>query len=156
MYGQRISVGVHAAATVRDRGTFSCVRCRHWQRAEVTGVGLGVSTRLGGDDTARDRARAHAARDVRRTLRFATCPRCKQRSGHSAFVAPYVIASFAAIAAAIVFACVVAHVKQGVDGAESFQLYFPLLVAALAVVVAPYALVHRWKHNDQRIHWLDF
>jgi hypothetical protein len=153
MYEQRLSVGV--AATVKDRGTFSCLRCRHWQRAEVTGVGIGVSTYLGADGIARDRARA-AARDVRRTLRFATCPRCKQRTGHSAFVVPYLVASFAAIAAAIVFACVIAHVKQGAGGATAFQLYFPLLVAALAAVVTPCALLNRWKHNDQRIHWLEF
>lgn len=156
MYGQRISLGAAGAAKVKDRGTFSCVRCRHWQRAEVTGVGIGVSSHLGAEDSARDRGRASAARDVRRTLRFATCPRCKQRSGHSAFVAPYVLASFAAIAAAILFACVIAHVKQGAGGAAGFQLYFPLLVAALAALVTPYALVNRWKHNDQRIQWLDF
>lgn len=152
MIGQRISVGVKVAT--KDRGTFSCLRCRHWQRAEVTGVGSGVSMHLGAETTARDRA--GAARDVRRTLRFATCPRCKQRSGHSAFVAPYLIASFAAIAAAVVFACVIAHVKHGAGGAAGFQLYFPLLVAALAALVTPYALVNRWKHNDERIHWLDF
>ena len=131
---QRISVGVQV--TRKDRGTFACVHCRHWQRAEVTGVETGG--------------------DVRRTLRFATCPRCKQRSGHSAFVAPYLIASFAAIAAAILFACVIAYVKQGGGGAAGFRLYFPLLVAALAALVTPYALVNRWKHNDERIHWLDF
>ena len=150
MVGQH---GVQVAA--KDRGTFSCVRCRHWQRAEVTGVGIGVSSHLGADDIARDRART-AARDVRRTLRFATCPRCKQRSGHSAFVAPYLVASFAAIAAAIAFACVIAYVKHGGGGAAGFQLYFPLLVAALAAIVTPYALVNRWKHNDERIHWLYF
>ena len=148
MVGQRISVGV--SATVKDRGTFSCLRCRHWQRAEVAG-GVGLSTHLGTDSRAKDRAR-----DVRRTLRFATCPRCKQRTGHSAFVMPYLLASFAAIAAAIVFACVIAHVKQDGGGAAGFRLYFPLLVAALAAIVTPYALVNRWKHNDERIHWLDF
>lgn len=153
MVGQRISVGVQVAT--KDRGTFSCLRCRHWQRAEVTGVGIGVSSHLGADAIARERARA-AARDVRRTLRFATCPRCKQRSGHSAFVAPYLVASFAAIAAAIVFACVIAHVKQDGGGAAGFRLYFPLLVAALAALLTPYALVNRWKHNDERIHWLEF
>lgn len=151
MVGQRISVGAHGAAKVKDLGTFSCSRCRYWQRAEVTGVGSGFSMHLGADSNARERAM-----DVRRTLRFATCPRCKQRSGHSAFVAPYLIASFAAIAAAIVFACVIAHVKQGGDRAAGFQLYFPLLVGALAAVIAPYALVNRWKHNDERIHWLEF
>ena len=153
MDGQRLSVGV--VATVKDRGTFSCLRCRHWQRAEVTGVGTAVSVHPGANLIARDRARA-AARDVRRTLRFATCPRCKQRTGHSAFVVPYLLASFAAIAAAILFACVVAHVKQGANGAAGFRLYFPLLVAALAALVTPYALVNRWKHNDERIHWLEF
>lgn len=156
MYGQRISVGVRTMVTVRDRGTFSCPRCRFWQRAEVVGMGSGVFAHLGAEDSAGDRARASAAREVRRTLRFATCPKCKQRSGHAAFVAPYVLASFAAIAGAIVFACVIAHVKAGLGGAPAFQLYFPLLVAALAAVVAPVALLNRWKHNDERIRWLDF
>ena len=135
MYGQRIRVGFEMAAAVKDRGTFSCPRCRHWQRAEVLGV---------------------AGAEVQRTLRFAACPRCKHRSGHAAFVAPYVLASFAAIAGAILFACVVAHVKRGEDGADAFQLYFPLLVAALTVIITPYSLLNRWKHNDDRIRWLDF
>ncbi len=156
MYGQRIPVGFHTAATVKDRGTFSCTRCRHWQRAEVVGTGRGIQTYLGVDGTAGSRTRAHAARDIQRTLRFATCPRCKHRSGYGAFVAPYLLASFAAIAAAVLFAFVVAHVKQGQDGAEDFRLYFPLLVAALTAVVTPYALLNRWKHNDDRIRWLDF
>ncbi|MBV8761946.1 MAG: hypothetical protein JO257_31925 [Deltaproteobacteria bacterium] len=153
MFGQ---AGVQTVATVKDRGTFSCPRCRHWQRAEVMGVGIGVSTHLAGDGTARERARENASRDVRRTLRFATCPRCKHRSGHAAFVLPYVLASFAATAGAIVFAFVVARVKHGEDGAAAFQLYFPLAVAALTVVVTPASLLHRWRHNDARIRWLDF
>ena len=156
MYGQRIPVGFRAAAQVRDRGTFSCPRCRHWQRAEVMGVGIGVSTHLATGGTAHARARAHAARDVRRTLRFATCPKCKARSGHAAFVAPYLFASAAAIAGAIVFAFVIAHVKRGEDGADAFQLYFPLAVAAIVALVVPYTILHRWRHTDDRIRWLDF
>ena len=153
MYGQRIRVGFEVVAAVKDRGTFSCTRCRHWQRAEVVDTGRGLETYLGADGTAASRARA---RDVQRTLRFATCPRCKHRSGYRAFVAPYLLASFAAIAGAVLFAFVVAHVKQGQEGAEEFRLYFPLLVAALTAIIAPYALLDRWKHNDDRIRWLDF
>jgi hypothetical protein len=67
-----------------------------------------------------------------------------------------VLASFAAIAAAVVFAFVIAHVKRGEDGAAAFQLYFPLLVAAIVAIVTPYSLTNRWKHNDDRIRWLDF
>ena len=156
MYGQRIPVGMTTAATVKDRGTFSCPRCRHWQRAEVMGVGLGVSTHLGGSDTAHDRARKSAARDVERTLRFARCPKCKQRSHYGTFVVPYVLGSFAAIAMAIVFAFVTAQVKHGVEGAAEFELYFPLGVTALVAIVTPASLLHRWRHNDDRIRWLDF
>lgn len=154
-----IPVGFQTSAEVIERGTFSCARCKHWQRAEVRGHGSGFQTYFGADDTARDRARTRASRDVARTLRFATCPRCHQRSGHLAFVAPYIAAAIVIAALAVVFAYVapVALKLDWDDGERAFFRHsFPLVVAAFLVTVLPWTVVARWRGNDRRVRWLEF
>ena len=154
-----IPVGFQTSAAVIERGTFACAHCKHWQRAEVRGHGMGFRTVLGADDTARDRARTQASRDVVRTLRFATCPKCHQRSGHFAFVAPYIAATIVIMVVmfAFVYVAPVALKLDWDDGDRAFFRHvFPLIVGAILVTVLPWTVVARWRGNDRRVRWLDF
>jgi len=154
-----IPVGTRTSVAVIERGTFACPRCKHWQRAEVIGHGLGVASLIAADGTSRERARWNASKDGARTLRFATCPRCKQRSGHAAFIAPYVCAAIAVIVIALVFsvaAPVALKLDWDVDERAAFHVWFPLIVAAIVGVVVPWTLVAKWRGTDRRVRWLDF
>ena len=154
-----IPVGFQTSATVVERGTFACSRCKHWQRAEVRGHGMGFQTLFGAGGTACERARTTASKDVVRTLRFATCPRCRKRSGHVAFVAPYVAAAIVVMALIVVFAYVapVALKLDWDDGDRAFfRHWFPLIAGAILVAVLPWTVVARWRGTDRRVRWLDF
>lgn len=153
-----VPVGYHAAATAKRRGTFSCPHCKHWQRAEVTGVGGGGASLLSGRDVAHERAKTSAERNADRMLRFATCPKCKQRSGLGAFVGRYVL-MFAAIALATfvvgLLYPVFDHTTDPED-AHLFRTWGHLIVDGFVLLVIAWHATGEWRHIDRRVRWLDF
>src|SRR5690349_9237522 len=90
-----IPVGYSTAASARGTRTFTCMRCKHEQDAEVVAIGEGVQSFLNASGTAEERAREDATRGLDRAIRRARCPNCKLRN-------PGVMAKFLAGFAAIV------------------------------------------------------
>lgn len=153
-----IPVAVYTAAKAIERGTFSCPRCKHWQRAEVVCTALGTASVLAGAESARSRAHLNASKEAVRTLRFATCPKCGKRSGHAAFIRPYALATLAITAIAFVFAYagpVALKMDLDDDARALFHHWFPVLVLAIMAISVP-AAIKRWRGNDRRVRWLEF
>src|SRR6476469_9684718 len=88
-----IPVGTQTAAYATRRLQFSCLRCRHKQLADVTGIGEGVQSFLNSDGTAQRRAEQDAQKDIDRTIARARCPKCKQRNPGAVwkFLMPYLL-----------------------------------------------------------------
>lgn len=155
-----IPIGYRATATAKVRETFSCPRCKHWQRAEVTTLGLGAASLLWGGDLARERARASAgtSKNAERVLRFATCPKCGKRSGLGAFLGRQLV--FLIIVAAIGFGLgYIAPVFKHMDGDDERALYHlwgPLILIGISMLSTAPLAIAEWRGIDRRVRWLDF
>ncbi len=153
-----IPVGYHAAATAERRGSFSCPHCKHWQRAEVTGIGGGAASLLSGGEVARERAQAAAARNADRMLRFATCPKCKRRSGLRAFAGRYALMLVTITALMYLLGLVYPVFDKSMDAGEAAfcRTWFPLILVGVSVVIMIPTAVSEWRRLDRRVRWLDF
>ena len=148
----------HEIASVARRGSFSCARCKHWQRAEVIGVGAGNVNVLGGVEGARETARTRAARDADRMMRFATCPKCKQRSGLGTYAGRYALI-FVAIVALMFLLCLLWPVfDHSMDAGDRHftRVWMPLILDAVAFVILVPVAINEWRKLDRRVRWLDF
>ncbi len=153
-----IPVGYHASAIAKRRGSFSCPHCKHWQRAEVTGIGGGGSSLLFGGELAEERAKTNAARNADRMLRFATCPKCKQRSGLGAFVGRQAL-MFVTIVALIGVLCLVFPVfDKSMDAADAhvMRTWMQLILDGVLLLAVVWHSTSEWRRLDRRVRWLDF
>lgn len=155
----RIPVGYRAAATAKVRETFACPRCKHFQRAEVTTVGMGVSSMLWGRDLARERARANAGKseNAARVLRFATCPKCGKRSGHAAYIGRQLL-MLLVVSASVLACCFVAPVIEHMDEDERAfcHTWLAVILIGFVVLVGGFTGIRDWLRTDRRVRWLDF
>lgn len=153
----RIPVGYHAAATAKLRETFACPRCKHFQRAEITGLGAGGAFVLWGPDLARDRARTNASKNAARMLRFATCPKCGKRSGHAAYIGRHLL-MLLVLSASVLALCFIAPVIEHMDEDERpfCHTWLPVILIGFILLVVCYTGIRDWLRTDRRVRWLDF
>lgn len=104
-------------------GPFHCPRCGHSQHAEL--VKGGTNTYL---------------------LRFATCPRCQQRSGLSAYIQRNALLYVGLCA--ILFVAGRSHPRVMHPGTQ-------LIIDAMLLALIVPAAIRIWRTLDRRVRWLD-
>lgn len=151
-----VPVGTQTSAVIKDIVHYRCRACGHRRQAEVTGIGTGVQTFLNPSGTARQRARENARTELRRTIRFATCPACHQRTGHWRFIAPYVAIAGFFVALGIVFGYAPTwfDINMRADDKALCRTYITWGFALFALLAGGLPLWFRWSNNDARIRWL--
>ena len=152
----QIPVGTQTSAWAKDVVGFRCKACGHRQRAEVLGIGRGMQTLLNSRGTARRRAAQNARHEIKRTIRFATCPKCDQRSGYLRFLAPYLAIAAFFIALGIVFGYAPTWfaLKMREHDKELAAKWIPLVFAIPVLAFTPLGIWWRWALNDKRVRWL--
>jgi hypothetical protein len=145
-------------ATVQRRGSFRCAVCKHWQRAEVRGMGAGTVTLLSGEDGARERAQLNAAKNGDRLLRFARCPKCRQRSGLGAFAGRYVLVFLICAPMMFLLGLLWPAFDHSLDAGEIhiFRTWVPLFTDVFVALMIFGAAVSEWRSIPRRVRWLDF
>ena len=152
-----IPVGYMTSATARGVRTFTCVRCKHEQDAEVIGIGEGAQSFLNSDGTAEERAREDAHKGLDRTIRRARCPKCRQRN-------PGVMAKFLSGFAIAIVVSMVAGIVGGMYPTWSNMnmserdkaicaWVIPLIFAGVLAFAIPIELAKRWP-RDRHVRWL--
>ena len=152
-----IPVGYETSASTKDTRDYRCRTCGHRQQAEVTGIGTGMQTFLNSQGTAQRRARESARHELRRTIRFAACPKCHRRSGYGTFMAPYLWVTGVFVALGVVFGYAPTwfHLNMRESDKAICATYVTWGFAIFALLAGGLPLWFRWANNDARVKWLD-
>ena len=151
----QIPIGYQATASTSDLRSFRCRACGHRQNAEVTGIGTGMQSFLNARGTARRRARDLAERDIGRTIRFASCPKCGRRSRYLRFMTPYLAMTAFLVALGFVFGYGPTwfHVNMRDEDKALCATYVTWGFAIFALLAGGLPLWFRWASNDARVKW---
>ena len=153
----QVPVGYQTSTAIKDIVDYRCRACGHRQRAEVLGIGTGQQSFLNSRGTARRRAHVNARHELKRTIRFAACPKCGKRSRHLRFLTPYfwIIGLFIAIGIVAGYAPTWFDINMRESDKEICRTYITWGFVIFALLAGLLPMWWRWGNNDSRVTWLD-